>query len=81
MGYSGNILFPTRMLFHKPPVTPSGLGPDILLSIPLSNTLNVCSSNNMTDQILHPYKMHKSNFECYPEGTEVFLFVITSRAH
>jgi len=32
------------------------LGPNILLSTLLSNTLNPCSSLNMRDQVSHPYK-------------------------
>jgi hypothetical protein len=33
------------------------LGPSIYLSILLSNTLNLCSSLNVRDQVSHPYKM------------------------
>jgi hypothetical protein len=32
------------------------LGPNILLSTLFSNTLNLCSSLNVRDQISHPYK-------------------------
>jgi hypothetical protein len=38
------------------PVISSLLGPDILLSTLFSNTLSVCSSLNVTDQVSHPYK-------------------------
>ena len=37
-------------------VTSSLLGPNILLNTLLSNTLTLCSSHNMTDQVSHPYK-------------------------
>jgi hypothetical protein len=42
--------------FLQPTVTSSLLGPHILLSILFSNTLNLCSSLNVTDQVQHPYK-------------------------
>jgi phosphate starvation-inducible membrane PsiE len=32
------------------------LGPNILLSILFSNTLNLCSSLSVRDQVSHPYK-------------------------
>jgi hypothetical protein len=42
--------------FSPPPDTSSLLGPNILLSTLFSNTLNQCSSHNMTNQVSHPYK-------------------------
>jgi hypothetical protein len=42
--------------FLHSPVTSSPLGPNILLSTLFSNTLNLCSSLNVTDQVSHPYK-------------------------
>jgi hypothetical protein len=42
--------------FLQPPVTSSILGPNILLSTLFSNTLNLCSSVNVRDQVSHPYK-------------------------
>jgi hypothetical protein len=39
-----------------PPATSSLLGPNILLSILFSNTLNLCSSLSMRDRVSHPYK-------------------------
>jgi hypothetical protein len=42
-------------LLHSP-VTPSLLGPNIPLSTLLSNTLSLCSSLSVTDQVSHPYK-------------------------
>jgi len=38
------------------PVTSSLLGPNILLSTLFSNTLNLHSSLNVSDQVSHPYK-------------------------
>jgi uncharacterized membrane protein len=38
------------------PVTPSLLGPNILLSALFSDTLNLSSSLNVRDQVSHPYK-------------------------
>jgi hypothetical protein len=37
-------------------VTSSLLGPNILLRILFSNTLSLCSSLSVTDQVSHPYK-------------------------
>jgi hypothetical protein len=42
--------------FLQSPVTSSLLGPKILLSNLFSNTLNLCSSLNVRDQVSHPYK-------------------------
>jgi hypothetical protein len=39
-----------------PPVTSSLFGPNILLSILFSNTLSLCSSLNVRDQVSHPYR-------------------------
>jgi len=44
-----------RSFLHSP-VTSSLLGPNILLSTLLSNTLSLCSSLNMKDHVSHPYK-------------------------
>jgi len=38
------------------PVTSSILGPNILLSTLFSNTLSLCSSLNVSDQVSYPYK-------------------------
>jgi hypothetical protein len=40
-----------------PPTTSSG--PNVLLSTLFSNTLNLCSSLSVTDQISHPYRTSK----------------------
>ena len=42
--------------FLLSPVTPSFLGPNILLNTLFSNTLSLCSSLNVSDQVSHPYK-------------------------
>jgi hypothetical protein len=44
------------MNFLHPPVTSSLSGPNILLGTLFSNTLNLCSSLDMRDQVTHPYK-------------------------
>jgi len=44
-------------LLQPPPLpTSSLLGPHILLSTLFSNTVNVCSSISVRDQVSHPYK-------------------------
>jgi polysaccharide pyruvyl transferase WcaK-like protein len=48
------------------------LGPNILLSTLFSNTLNLCSSLNVRDQVSHPYGSHMQNFIemcCFGDGT------------
>jgi hypothetical protein len=42
--------------FHHSPVTSSLLGSNVLLSTLLSNTLNLRSSFNVSDQVSHPYR-------------------------
>ena len=42
--------------FLHSPVTPFLLGPNILLKTLFSNTLSLCSSLNVSDQVSHPYK-------------------------
>ena len=42
--------------FLHSPVTPSLLSPNILLNTLFSNTLSLCSSLNVSDQVSHPYK-------------------------
>jgi hypothetical protein len=41
-------------------VTSSLLGPNILLNTLFSNTLSLCSSLNVSDQVSHPY-LHYNN--------------------
>jgi hypothetical protein len=43
--------------FLHSPVLSSLLGPNILLYTLFSNTLSLCSSLNVSDQVSHPYKM------------------------
>ena len=45
--------------FLHSPVTSSFLGPNILLNTPISNTLSLRSSLNVSDQVSHPYKTGK----------------------
>jgi hypothetical protein len=42
--------------FLHSPITSSLLGQNILLRTLFSNTLSLCSSLNVTDQVSHPYK-------------------------
>ena len=42
--------------FLHSPVTPSLLCPNILLNTLFSNTISLCSSLNVSDQVSHPYK-------------------------
>jgi hypothetical protein len=44
------------MQFFQPPLTSSLLDPNIILSTLFTNTLNLCSSLNVRDQVSHPYK-------------------------
>jgi hypothetical protein len=44
------------MQFPQSSITLSLFGPNILLSILVSNTLRLCSSLNVRDQVSHPYK-------------------------
>jgi hypothetical protein len=40
----------------QPPITSSLFGQNILLNTLFSNTLSLCSSLNIRDQVLHPYR-------------------------
>jgi hypothetical protein len=42
--------------FLQPPVTSSFFSPNILLSILFSNTLSLCYSLNVRDQVSHPHR-------------------------
>jgi hypothetical protein len=42
--------------FLKPPITSSLFGPNILLGKLFSDTLSLCSSLNVRDQVSHPYR-------------------------
>jgi len=50
-----SLSFLLRSFLHSP-VTSSLLGPNILLSFLLSNTLSLRSSLNVSDQVSHPYR-------------------------
>ena len=52
-------------IFLNSPVTSSLLGPNILLSTLLSNTLNLRSSFNVSDQVSHPYKIRQNYGSVY----------------
>jgi hypothetical protein len=52
-------------------VTSSLLGPNILLSTLFSNTLSVCSSFNVRDQVSHPYRT---------TGKIIVLYILISKA-
>jgi hypothetical protein len=51
--------------FLHPPVTPSLIGPNILLSTLFSNTLSLCSSLNVRDHVSHPYRVIKDALSKY----------------
>jgi hypothetical protein len=42
--------------FLQPPITSPLFSPNIILSTLFSNTLSLCSSLNVRDQVLHPHK-------------------------
>jgi hypothetical protein len=44
-------------IFLQPPVTSYLFDPNILLSTLFSNTLSLCSSLNVRDQVSHPYRI------------------------
>jgi len=50
------IINPFLSTFLQPSVTFTLSDPNILLSTLFSSTLNLCSSHNIRDQVLHPYK-------------------------
>ena len=55
--------------FLHSPVTSFLLVPNILLSTLFSNTLSLCSSLNVSDQVSHPYKT---------TGKIIFLYILIS---
>jgi hypothetical protein len=50
--------------FLYSPITSSFLGPNILLSTPFANTLNLCSSISVSDQVSHSYKQQTKLYFC-----------------
>jgi hypothetical protein len=55
-------LWSTSLCILLQPSVTASLGPNILLSTLFSNSLNLCSSLNMRDQVSHPYKTGKCCF-------------------
>jgi hypothetical protein len=51
-------------LLHSP-VTPTLLGPNTPLSTLFSNTLSLCSSLSVTDQVSHTYKTTRLQFSIF----------------
>jgi hypothetical protein len=47
--------------FLQPPITSSLLGLNILLNTLFSDTLSLCSSLNVRDQVSHPYRTSSPN--------------------
>jgi hypothetical protein len=47
---------PHYAVFSKPSATSSLFGPNVLLNALFSNTLSLCSSLNVRDQVSHPYR-------------------------
>ena len=52
--------------FLHTPVTSPLLGPNIPLNTPFSNTLSLCSSLNVSDQVSHPHKTTRKNCSSVP---------------
>ena len=57
MGEQCRSLSSSLCSFLHSPLTSSLLDPNILLNTLFSNTLSLCSSLNMSDQVSHPYKI------------------------
>jgi hypothetical protein len=55
-GWGVKIVKPSLWSFLQSPVTPSLLGPNILLKTLFSDTLNLRSSLSVSDQVSHPCK-------------------------
>jgi hypothetical protein len=55
-GEECNLQSPSLCSALQAPATSTLLGPNILLSTLFSDTLNLCSSHSVTDQVTHPYK-------------------------
>jgi len=55
-GWGVQIIYSSLCSFLHSPFTSSLLGPNILLNTLFSNTLNQCSSLNVSGQVSHPYK-------------------------
>jgi hypothetical protein len=60
---------------HHSPVASSLLGPNILLSTLFSNTLSLCSSLSVRDQVSQPYKTTGKTTVLY---TLIFVFLDTN---
>jgi hypothetical protein len=61
--------------FLQPPVTLSLLRTNNLLSTLFSNTLSLCFSLNVRDQVSHPYRTHRQNYssvEYWIQHTEMY---------
>jgi hypothetical protein len=50
---------PSLCSLFQPAATSSLFGPNITLSTQFSNTLDLCSSLNVGDQVTHPYRTGK----------------------
>jgi hypothetical protein len=54
--YTWRIIQAMKLVIMQPPITSSLFGPNIFLSTLFSNTLSLCSSLNVRDQVSHPYR-------------------------
>jgi hypothetical protein len=62
--------------FLHSPVTSSLLGPNILLTTMFSNTLSLCSSLSVRDQVSHPYKPTGRIMELWKQGVIFTLYIL-----
>jgi hypothetical protein len=64
------------MHFYSNPIGLSLFGPDILLSNLFSDTLSLCSSLNVRDQVSHPYQITSKIIAFY---ILIFIFLDSRR--
>jgi hypothetical protein len=65
--------------FHQPLITSSLFGPNILLSTLFSDTLSLCFSLNVRDQVSHPYRTTGKDGGVFFSETSVATFQIMWR--
>jgi hypothetical protein len=65
LGEQYKLWSPSLCSFLQPPITSSLFGPNIFLSTLFSNTLNLCSSLNVRDQVSHPYNTQAHTWDVF----------------